>query len=218
MTEQTWWLVGVAAVFAAAVVGFFIGRGFGGARKRVEELEAEVSRQKDEISDYKREVESHFDKTAGLVASMAGSYRDLFEHLSSGYEKLASGSTQALFRERVTGLLLGGAAASATWSDSEAANRVDAEDAETIDPTKPAPAGEDDGPAPTQTTPPDGSTEAPAAEPAGVPSEEATAPSSRDAAQTVLRDESPDEPTEKTFGELYRNDASSPEKESGERP
>ncbi|MBX3680112.1 MAG: DUF1043 family protein [Rhodocyclaceae bacterium] len=218
MTEQTWWLVGVAAVFAAAVVGFFIGRGFGGARKRVEELEAEVSRQKDEISDYKREVESHFDKTAGLVASMAGSYRDLFEHLSSGYEKLASGSTQALFRERVTGLLLGGAAASATWSDSEAANRVDAEDAETIDPTKPALSGEDDGPAPAQTTPPDGSAEAPAAEPTEVPSEEATAPSSRDAAQTVLRDESPDEPTEKTFGELYRNDASSPEKESGERP
>ena len=46
-------------------------------QKRVDELEAEVARQKDEISGYKREVESHFDKTASLVASMAGSYGGL---------------------------------------------------------------------------------------------------------------------------------------------
>ena len=96
MTEQTWWLVGALATLIAAAIGFFVGRSFGGA-KSVDELEAEVARQ-DEISGYKREVESHFDKTASLVASMAGSYKDLFEHLSSGYEKalerLHAGSLQ----------------------------------------------------------------------------------------------------------------------------
>ena len=122
MTEQTWWLVGALATLIAAAIGFFVGRSFGGAKKRVDELEAEVARQKDEISGYKREVESHFDKTASLVASMAGSYKDLFEHLSSGYEKLSSGSTRDLFRERVTGLLLGsagGAAVAASLPDGE---------------------------------------------------------------------------------------------------
>ena len=77
MTEQTWWLVGALATLIAAAIGFFVGRSFGGAKKRVDELEAEVARQKDEISGYKREVESHFDKTASLVASMAGSLQGL---------------------------------------------------------------------------------------------------------------------------------------------
>ncbi len=111
MTEQTWWLVGVAAVLAAAVIGFLLGRSkFGGAHKRVEALEAEVLRQKEELSGYRREVEFHFDKTASLVASMAGSYKDLFEHLSSGYEQLSSGSARQLFKDRVVGQLVGTAA------------------------------------------------------------------------------------------------------------
>lgn len=79
MTEQTAWLVGIFAVVLAGLVGFFAGRRFSGARERIEALEAEVTRQKDEISGYKREVEKHFDKTATLFVSMAGSYKELFE-------------------------------------------------------------------------------------------------------------------------------------------
>ncbi|WP_313953309.1 ZapG family protein [Accumulibacter sp.] len=117
MTEDTWWLVGIVAVLAAAVIGFFVGRNSGGARKRVEVLEAEVSRQKEELSDYRREVESHFDHTATLFGSLAGSYKDLFDHLSSGYEKLSGGSARQLFRGKVGGLLLGGTAVAAATGD-----------------------------------------------------------------------------------------------------
>ena len=114
MTEQTMWLIGGAAVFVAALIGFFVGRSpLGGKTKQVAVLEAEVSRQQEEIAGYKRDVESHFDKTATLVASMAGSYKDLFEHLSSGYEQLSSGSARQLFRDRVVSLLVGNAGATA---------------------------------------------------------------------------------------------------------
>jgi len=44
---------------------------------------------------------------------MAGSYKDLFEHLSSGYEQLSSGSARQLFRDRVVSLLVGNAGATA---------------------------------------------------------------------------------------------------------
>ncbi len=108
MTEQTAWLLAIVAVLAAALIGFFVGRQFSGAKKQLEALESENSRQKEEISGYKREVESHFDKTATLFASMAGSYKDLFEHLSSGYEKLSEGSARELFRDRIAALLLEG--------------------------------------------------------------------------------------------------------------
>lgn len=108
MTEQTAWLLAIVAVLAAALIGFFVGRQFSGAKKQLEALESENSRQKEEISGYKREVEAHFDKSATLFASMAGSYKDLFEHLSSGYEKLSEGSARELFRDRIAALLLEG--------------------------------------------------------------------------------------------------------------
>lgn len=113
MTEQTMWLISGAIGVFGLVVGFLLGRGQLGGAKRIESLEAEVARQKDEIAGYKRDVESHFDKTATLVASMAGSYKDLFEHLSSGYEELSGGSARQLFKDRVVGLLVGGTAPAA---------------------------------------------------------------------------------------------------------
>lgn len=214
MTEQTWWLVGAAAVLAAAAIGFFIGRSFGGARKRLEELESEVSRQKDEISGYKREVESHFDKTANLVASMAGSYRDLFEHLSSGYEKLASGSTQDLFRERVTGLLLGGAggaAASAAWADS------DVPLAESIDQVDASPSAAEHEIAEVRDVPLDGDDGLPT----NTPSDTATDSPRSDENPRDFQDTPPEEdasePAEKTFGDLDKDTPAAKEREISER-
>lgn len=121
MTEQQLWMIFVTAVVTAAVVGFVFGRISGGGKARVASLEAEVSRQKEQLSGYKRDVESHFDRTATLVASMAGSYKDLFEHLSAGYEQLSSGSARQLFRDRVVALLVGGPSAASTADKVSAA-------------------------------------------------------------------------------------------------
>jgi uncharacterized membrane-anchored protein YhcB (DUF1043 family) len=146
MTEQTLLLIGGLAVFLAALIGFVVGRSpIGGKTKRVAALEAEVSRQQDEIAGYRRDVESHFDKTATLVASMAGSYKDLFEHLSSGYEHLSSGSARQLFRDRVVGLLVGNvsaaAAADVTPSDKVSAALI-AAGAQPLEPSSTGPAAD----------------------------------------------------------------------------
>lgn len=106
MLDQTGWVVLGAAVVVAALLGFVVGRTSGGSRGRVSELESEVARQKDELSGYKREVEAHFDKTAALFVSMAGSYKELVEHLSASYHKLGEDGSRELFRDRVNSLLV----------------------------------------------------------------------------------------------------------------
>ncbi|MFN3987058.1 MAG: ZapG family protein [Rhodocyclaceae bacterium] len=107
MTEQTWWVVAVVAVIVAGVIGFVVGRMTTGTKARIEELEGELERHKAQIDAYRKDVDAHFDKTASLFVSMAGSYKELFEHLSSGYETLSSGDARGLFKERVAALLIG---------------------------------------------------------------------------------------------------------------
>ena len=107
MTPQTAWLIAISAVVIVGVVAFFIGRGTAGTKDRIDELEAELSSKKAEVEGYRKEVEQHLDKTATLFVSMAGSYKDMFEHVSSGYEKLSTGSARELFQQRVDALLIG---------------------------------------------------------------------------------------------------------------
>ena len=119
-------IIAIAGAVVAIIIGFLIGRVTSEPKKNVAALEAEITRQKDEIASYKREVEGHFDKTASLFVSMAGSYKDLFEHLSADYEKLSDGSARELFRERVDALLLGAAATdSAMLTHDDAAPATD---------------------------------------------------------------------------------------------
>lgn len=107
MTPQTAWLIAISAVVLVGVVAFFIGRSTAGSKRRIDELEAELSSEKARVEGYRKEVEQHFDKTATLFVSMAGSYKEMFEHLSSGYEKLSTGSARDLFQQRVDALLIG---------------------------------------------------------------------------------------------------------------
>lgn len=108
MSGQALWAFVIFMVLAAAALGFFFGRvSTKGMQQKLQEVEDELGRKDAEISAYKNRVESHFDKTATLFVSMAGSYKALFEHLSSGYEQLSDGrSGRDLFRERVATLLL----------------------------------------------------------------------------------------------------------------
>ena len=109
MTPQTAWLIAISAVVIVGVVAFFIGRSTAGTKARIDELEAELRGKQEEVETYRKNVEAHFDKTATLFVSMAGSYKELFEHLSSGYETLSTGSARALVPQRVDALLVGGA-------------------------------------------------------------------------------------------------------------
>ncbi len=178
MTQQLWWMVGIVSVVLAGAIGFLLGRRGQGDRLRLAELEEEVERQKEEIAGYKREVESHFDRTASLFTSMAGNYRELFDHLSSGYEKLSGGSARDLFRQRVDAVLLEGSSPAAADAElvGEPTGGVAEERAAPADPVAPtdvdpvaagmagaadAPTFPDDAPVTASEAPP-----APAVEPA----------------------------------------------------
>lgn len=131
MTPQTAWLLAISAVVIVGVVAFFVGRSSAGTKGRIDELEAELARKGEEAERYRKEVDAHFDKTATLFVSMAGSYKELFEHLSAGYDKLSGASARERFQERVdallprrvvepaaAGALLAGAAAAAASPDA----------------------------------------------------------------------------------------------------
>lgn len=121
MTPQTVWLLVIGAAVLVAALAFFIGRSSaGGGQARIDELEAELrakqaemetalQAKQQEMESYRKDVEAHFDRTATLFVSMAGSYKGLFEHLSDGYERLSTGSARELFQQRVDALLIGSA-------------------------------------------------------------------------------------------------------------
>lgn len=120
MNEQAWWVIAIVAVVTSGVIGFFIGRAGGAGRGRVDELEEALAREKAALEAYKEKVDAHFDKTAGLFVSMAGSYKSLFEHLANGYEALAPGGARGVFKERIETML----AAPAKANDEAAAETV----------------------------------------------------------------------------------------------
>lgn len=167
-------VAGVALVML--VLGFLLGRIFGGAKSRVVELEMELARQQTELSDYKQEVEAHFDKTASLFVSMAGSYKDLFDHLSSGSERISAGPARKRFRERVDALLIGEAAERMQLADGAAVAAAGAVAAAALDDIDEAA----------------GSPDAPSAEPAQTQPAEPAAPSSADADADAPTDASTD--------------------------
>ena len=105
VTPQTAWLLAISAVVIVGVIAFFVGRSSAGTKGRIDELEAELARKGEEAERYRKEVDAHFDKTATLFVSMAGSYKELFEHLSAGYDKLSGASARERFQERVDALL-----------------------------------------------------------------------------------------------------------------
>lgn len=146
-TEQIWMGVGLVLILIAGFGGYFIGRSLGGSGKREADLEAEVERQRAEVAGYKQAVESHFDKSATLFVSMAGSYKELFEHLSTGYEQLSDNSARELFKERVDSLLVGGVSDERLLSGGEAPGATEADAQNPPDETE-ATAADEAAPAP----------------------------------------------------------------------
>lgn len=122
--EYEMWMVVVGVGLVTLVLGFMLGRIFSGNKSRMVELQMELDRKQTELTDYKQDVEAHFDKTASLFVSMAGSYKDLFDHLSSGSERISAGPARKRFRERVDAMLLGEGADTKQLSSGVAAAAV----------------------------------------------------------------------------------------------
>jgi uncharacterized protein len=78
--------------WAIGLIGFALGVGVGflmrGNRRRVQELEAELTTLERQFNGYRLQVTQHFRTTSELVQKMTDSYRDVYEHLAGGSQSL----------------------------------------------------------------------------------------------------------------------------------
>ncbi len=107
--EQTavglWVALGILAIVVAALVGFWVGRVTSDERKLIRQLEEELDQRMQELTRYRSQVNDHFDRTATLFASMAGTYRDLYHHLAQSAEELADKPTRERLEDRAGKML-----------------------------------------------------------------------------------------------------------------
>jgi len=57
------------------------------------ELEKEVDQLRSDMNEYRDEVGEHFNKTGELFNTMTQNYRDIYEHLATGAQKLSNDKT-----------------------------------------------------------------------------------------------------------------------------
>jgi hypothetical protein len=105
-------LITLLAAIISGAIGFVIGRkkapgGEAEVKKLIGEYEEQLLQKQNEINTYQQMVHEHYDKTAGLFKDMAGSYKNLFDHLSTGYEQLGNLSDKRVLPERAGALLDG---------------------------------------------------------------------------------------------------------------
>ncbi|MCX4188812.1 ZapG family protein [Methylophaga sp. OBS3] len=102
----------IVAIIASVIIGIFIGRRMNvdnqeALRQLNTEHEKQLLEKQTELDVYRDKVHAHFDKTAGLFVNMAGSYKDLFDHLSAGYDQLGELGMDKKLPERAGALLDG---------------------------------------------------------------------------------------------------------------
>lgn len=88
-TETSWlWAVGLITSAIGLIIGASIGYLLGGNKKQVKQLQDALDKLGSEFDSYRSQVGEHFLQTSRLVDKMTSSYRDVYEHLATGSEKL----------------------------------------------------------------------------------------------------------------------------------
>ncbi len=104
--------IAILCILLSGAIGFMIGRkkapgGEQEIKNLIEQYEQQLAQKQSELDSYQQLVHEHYDKTAGLFKNMAGSYKELFDHLSTGYEQLGNYSDTRVLPERAGALLDG---------------------------------------------------------------------------------------------------------------
>ena len=108
MLSPETWIILVIAMVVAGLIGFALGRRqTSSGVQQVKEMEQQLSQKELELDAYQQKVHEHYNKTANLFKDMAGSYKELFDHLSVGYEQLGDPSEQRVLPKRAGALLDG---------------------------------------------------------------------------------------------------------------
>lgn len=86
---SVWAWIGAAIVFGiGGGTGFFISRQY--KDKRTLELEEKLESARTELAGYRGDVNQHFLKTSLLLGKLTNNYREVYEHLATGAQKLCN--------------------------------------------------------------------------------------------------------------------------------
>jgi len=87
--ELSWvWIIGLITFACGIACGIGIAYLMPGYRRRTQELQEKLQSLQQEFDNYHDQVGQHFLKTSELVQKMTESYRDVYEHLSTGSQAL----------------------------------------------------------------------------------------------------------------------------------
>lgn len=93
MAEVNWeWiiLIIIVGLIFFAGMGIFVGTRISSDRRRIRELEDELTDTKRDLEAYRSRVNSHFKKTSELFSEMTDSYRAIYMHLAQGSQDLCT--------------------------------------------------------------------------------------------------------------------------------
>jgi len=82
------WMVGAILFALGAGSGYFLARQI--KDRRTVELEQKLESARNELSSYQGEVNRHFLKTSLLLGKLTDNYREVYEHLATGAQKLCA--------------------------------------------------------------------------------------------------------------------------------
>jgi len=86
---SVWAWMGIAIIFGiGGGTGFFISRQI--KDKRTLELEEKLASARNELASYRGNVNQHFLKTSLLLGKLTNNYREVYEHLATGAQKLCN--------------------------------------------------------------------------------------------------------------------------------
>lgn len=86
---SVWTWIGATIMLAmGGAAGYFIARQF--KDKRTLELEEKLEATRNELSQYRGDVNQHFLKTSLLLGKLTNDYREVYEHLATGAQKLCN--------------------------------------------------------------------------------------------------------------------------------
>lgn len=83
-------LIAGALFIIGLTIGGIAGRWRGQHDNKSKQLEEEVDKLRNDMNDYKEEVGEHFHKTGELFNTMTQNYREIYEHLATGAQKLSN--------------------------------------------------------------------------------------------------------------------------------
>ena len=90
MEENSVWIIGIVTLAVGALIGYLLGRS-GDSSGKQQQLIDQLNESQRELSEYKEQVNGHFEKTAELVNNLTESYKEVHQHLAQGSEALCLG-------------------------------------------------------------------------------------------------------------------------------